>query len=111
MLARRLARLSLLIAAVLQFASTAAGPLAHHSIPPPQPAAMVDGKGGEAPDPPQPHDELSCVLCHSLVAVVVPMGHAVPVPLLSAEPRTAERPVAHGVGSPLLPSARAPPLV
>lgn len=108
-LARQLARLSLLIAVALHFASATAGPWAHLAPAAPG-AAAVDPTGGEAPSRPEPHDELSCALCHWLVVLVVPSGgDAVPLPLFSAVADIAERPALLAAVARSRPSARAPP--
>lgn len=110
----RLARATLLIAALLQFAAAGVGPWVHlEALLAPTSGAFAgapaEGDGGGSP---APHDELSCVFCHTLpAAALLADGPAlVPASLVrflppAAEPLlTAPRPERRS------PLARGPPL-
>lgn len=87
------ARLSLLLAAVLHLAGAAIGPGAHAgAVRGEAPTASAEQPRDERrPQPPAPHDERSCVLCHAFTGAALPTTQptvsftAVPIPELAPE--------------------------
>jgi|GEM_PF-2625901 len=69
---RRLARLSLLVAALLQYAGAVAGPWAHDYGRAPSSGAVLCAPGGHDGHPPVTHDELTCWLWQSYGAIAPP---------------------------------------
>lgn len=109
---RRWARLSLLVAALLQFAGATVGSLAHAHGQNWSPRVTIGDARDEAPDAPAPHDELGCMICHAFTAVGIPgTGSTAPVHsrIVAAPGWDAE--TAHSAIQSPATRARAPPAV
>lgn len=110
-LTTRLARWSLLLAALLQFASAVAGPAAHLGVRGADASALAEASQPSDREAP-PHSELDCLFCHSATQQALPaLPAATPLDLLAqAAELTTARALLATPAAPA-PAARGPPLV